>query len=105
MSGQSKRAVALAMQIGIGNMGSIIGVQLYRKPLGGLANKNYDVSHGLAIVWLGIGIAAASTLWILLRRENRRRDALQASGEKQEELSEDELRRLGDRRLDWRYHY
>ncbi|KAJ1032093.1 hypothetical protein NDA13_002468 [Ustilago tritici] len=105
ITGQTKRATALAMQIGFGNMGSIVGVQLYRKPLGGLVNKNYHISHGLAIVWLAFGIAAATSLWILLSRENRRRDALQTSGEKQDELSEEELKRLGDRRLDWRYHY
>ncbi|SOV03046.1 related to TNA1 - High affinity nicotinic acid plasma membrane permease [Ustilago sp. UG-2017a] len=105
ITGQTKRATALAMQIGFGNMGSIVGVQLYRKPLGGLVNKNYHISHGLAIVWLAFGIAAATSLWILLSRENRRRDALQANDGKQDELSEEELKRLGDRRLDWRYHY
>lgn len=105
ITGQTKRATALAMQIGFGNMGSIVGVQLYRKPLGGLVNKNYHISHGLAIFWLAFGIAAATSLWVLLSRENRRRDALQANDEKQDELSEEELKRLGDRRLDWRYHY
>lgn len=105
VSGQTKRATALAMQIMFGNMGSIIGVQLYRKPLGGLRNVNYHISHGLSIVWLGFGIAAASTLWFLLSRENRRRDALQAQNNgKDAEQSQEELKHLGDRRLDWRYH-
>ncbi|SJX60036.1 related to TNA1-High affinity nicotinic acid plasma membrane permease [Sporisorium reilianum f. sp. reilianum] len=106
VSGQTKRATALAMQIGFGNMGSIVGVQLYRRPLGGLENPKFHISHGLSIVWLGFGIAAASALWFLLSRENRRRDALQASGqyEKQSEQSDEAQRRLGDRRLDWRYH-
>ncbi|GAC93982.1 hypothetical protein PHSY_001551 [Pseudozyma hubeiensis SY62] len=106
VSGQTKRATALAMQIGFGNMGSIVGVQLYRRPLGALKNPNYHISHGLSIVWLGFGIGAASALWFLLSRENRRRDAVQASQghEKVQEESQDELKRLGDRRLDWRYH-
>ncbi|CDR88318.1 related to TNA1-High affinity nicotinic acid plasma membrane permease [Sporisorium scitamineum] len=106
VSGQTKRATALAMQIGFGNRGSIVGVQLYRRPLGGLKNPSFHISHGLSIVWLGFGIGAASALWFLLSRENRRRDALQASGqqEKQTVESEEEQRRLGDRRLDWRYH-
>lgn len=103
VSGQTKRATALAMQIGFGNMGSIVGVQLYRRPLGGLKNQNFHISHGLSIVWLGFGIAAASALWYLLSRENRRRDALQHSGQAKEESEEDQ-KRLGDRRLDWRYH-
>ncbi|EST09653.1 Major facilitator superfamily [Kalmanozyma brasiliensis GHG001] len=105
VSGQTKRATALAMQIGFGNMGSIVGVQLYRRPLGSLANPRFHISHGLAIVWLGFGIAAASTLWFLLSRENRRRDELQAKGQHEKEsIDEEEQKRLGDRRLDWRYH-
>ena len=107
VSGQSKRATALAMQIAFGNTGSIVGVQLYRQPLGRLKNSDYRVSHGLSILWLGIGITAASTLWYLLDKENKRRDALQASslGEKEDgEASEEELKNLGDRRRNWRYH-
>ena len=106
VSGQTKRATALAMQIGFGNMGSIVGVQLYRKPLGGLKNPNYRISHGLSIVWLAFGMGAASTLWVLLSRENTRRDALQAAStnEKGQLESEEENKKLGDRRLDWRYH-
>ncbi len=80
-----------------------MGVQLYRRPLGGLKNAQFHVSHGLAIVWLGFGIVAASTLWVLLSRENRRRDEIQA-GRRGRRRNEEEQRRLGDRRLDWRYH-
>ncbi|EPQ31951.1 uncharacterized protein PFL1_00150 [Pseudozyma flocculosa PF-1] len=109
VSGQTKRATALAMQIMFGNTGSIIGVQLYRTPLGSLKNTNYRISHGLAIVWLGIGIGAASALWILLDRENKRRDRevqrkSDEEGKSAEQLqSVEEKRLLGDRRLDWRY--
>ena len=110
VSGQTKRATALAMQIMFGNCGSIVGVQLYRQPLGGLKNPRYRYSHALAIVWLGIGIFAASLLWILLSRENKRRDEEQArliqerkenGGDELQDLTE--RKRLGDRRLDWRY--
>ncbi|SNX81325.1 related to TNA1 - High affinity nicotinic acid plasma membrane permease [Melanopsichium pennsylvanicum] len=110
VSGQTKRATALAMQIGFGNIGSIIGVQLYRRPLGGLKNASYHISHGLSIVWLAFGVGAATALWILLSRENNRRDAVQASGNfkggnfKDSHDTEEEQKRLGDRRLDWRYH-
>lgn len=106
VSSQTKRATALAMQIAFGNMGSIVGVQLYRRPLGGLRNPHYHISHGLSIVWLGFGIGAASALWFLLSRENQRRDALQVSREndKSQEETDEERKRLGDRRLDWRYH-
>lgn len=74
VAGATKRNTALAMVISIGNCGAIIGTQLYRIPLGGLANKNYHVSQGLTIVWLGIGIASCLALWYVLGRENARRD-------------------------------
>lgn len=70
--GQTFRATALAMVISIGNIGAIIGTQLYRTPLGGLANPNYRISFALTIVWLGIGMISATALWYGLARANRR---------------------------------
>lgn len=71
--GQTYRATALAMVISIGNLGAIIGTQLYRVPLGSIANKNYHVSFGFTIVWMAIGIASASALWFGLNRANGKR--------------------------------
>ncbi|KAI9321144.1 major facilitator superfamily domain-containing protein [Zopfochytrium polystomum] len=112
VGGQTKRATALAMQIAIGDVGAIAGTLLYRQPLGGLANSAYKVSHGLTVLWLAVGVTAASLLWVLLAKENRRRDealkAAEAEGEaaalKALALTPEERRKLGDRRLDWRYH-
>ncbi|KAJ1556825.1 hypothetical protein HK405_001701, partial [Cladochytrium tenue] len=73
-------------------------------PLGSLANASFAVSHGLTMVWLFVGISAAGTLWILLTRENARRDALVANQESKAELSAEERFKLGDKRPDWRYH-
>lgn len=70
--GHTYRATGLAMVIGIGDLGAIIGTQLYRIPLGSLANARYKYSHILAIVWLLIGVVAASLLYIGLSRENAR---------------------------------
>jgi hypothetical protein len=78
--GQTFRATALAMVISIGNLGAIIGTQLYRIPLGSIENRNYHVSFGFTIVWMAIGIASASALWFGLHRANKTRLArLQAA--------------------------
>lgn len=76
VAGATKRNTALAMQISIGNVGAIIGTQLYRQPLGKLRNANYHVSIGLTFIWLAIGVASASALWVIMARENRRRAAI-----------------------------
>lgn len=73
--GHTYRATGLAMVIGIGDCGAIIGTELYRIPLGSIANRNYRISHILAIVWLVIGIIAATSLYIGLKRQNDKWDA------------------------------
>ncbi|CAD6884567.1 unnamed protein product [Tilletia laevis] len=118
VSGQTKRAVALGMQISIGNLGSIVGTQLYRVPLGSLKNKNYIVSHGFAIGYIVAGITIAGALSYFLRKENQRRDALAAAGHNEyathqekslagevDETRLAELRSLGDRRPNYRYRW
>ncbi|KAL9931921.1 hypothetical protein V8E36_009236 [Tilletia maclaganii] len=118
VSGQTKRAVGLALQISIGNCGSIVGTQLYRQPLGHLKNHNFIVSHAFAIGYIVAGITIAGLLSFFLRRENERRDALAAAGQSEyavngekvtaEDLSPEriaEFRRLGDRRPNWRYRW
>ncbi|KAE8227342.1 hypothetical protein CF319_g169 [Tilletia indica] len=118
VSGQTKRAVALAMQISIGNLGSIVGTQLYRLPLGSLKNHNYIVSHGFAIGYITAGIVIAGLLSYSLRRENQRRDALAEAGQTEystyqekllagevDETRLAELRTLGDRRPNYRYRW
>ncbi|CAO1620824.1 unnamed protein product [Jaminaea pallidilutea] len=111
VAGATKRNTALAMQISLGNIGAIIGTQLYRMPLGSLPNANYHISIGLTILWLGIGILSASALWLVLGRENRRRDEAQSDSKEKGGLHADqdpeEVARLwaelGDRRPDFRY--
>ncbi|KAJ3128129.1 hypothetical protein HK100_009346 [Physocladia obscura] len=107
VSGQTKRVTALALQITLGDIGAIAGTLLYRIPLGGLANTSYNVSHGLAILWLFVGIFAASSLWFLLSRENARRDKVEAEAAETGQkivLTPEETKKQGDRRITWRYH-
>lgn len=90
LMGQTFRATALAMVISLGNCGAIIGTQLYRVPLGNIANKGYRVSYGLTIVWLFFGIASASLLWFGLARENRKLLELRRGKEDSASLSDSE---------------
>ncbi|KAG7288419.1 hypothetical protein NEMBOFW57_004769 [Staphylotrichum longicolle] len=72
VSGQTKRAVANAMQISIGNLGAVLGTQLYRSTDG----PRYFVGHGFALGYLVGEVVVSSILYFLLKRENRRREAI-----------------------------
>ena len=72
VSGQTKRATANAMQISIGNLGAVLGTQLYRTEFA----PRFFVGHGMALAYLAANICVVSILWFLLKRENERRDAL-----------------------------
>ncbi|KAK4546658.1 hypothetical protein LTR36_001876 [Oleoguttula mirabilis] len=70
VSGQTKRATANAMQITIGNLGAVIGTQLYRANDG----PRYIVGHSVALGYLCLNIVVMCTIWLVLSRENNRRD-------------------------------
>ncbi|KAK3902152.1 major facilitator superfamily domain-containing protein [Staphylotrichum tortipilum] len=72
VSGQTKRAVANAMQISIGNLGAVLGTQLYRSTDG----PRYFVGHSFALAYLVGEVVVSSVLYFLLKRENKRRDAI-----------------------------
>ncbi|KAH8700118.1 major facilitator superfamily domain-containing protein [Talaromyces proteolyticus] len=69
VSGQTKRAVANAMQISIGNLGAVMGTQLYRSEW----SPRYFVGHSLALAYLAANIAVTGTLWLVLSRENEKK--------------------------------
>ncbi|GAB1208517.1 hypothetical protein APSETT445_007268 [Aspergillus pseudonomiae] len=80
VSGQTKRAIANAMQISIGNLGAVLGTQLYRTE----TSPRYYLGHGFALGYLVANIIVVGILWQVLRRENirkaevREREGLQA---------------------------
>lgn len=112
-SGATKRAVAGGLQITIGNLGAVIGTQLYRSAV------SYATQHGqtaltdtfqdaprfvrgnaVALGYLAANVAVAGTLWYLLNKENRKRDdALNAGALAQE----DKETWKGDDDLRWRF--
>jgi len=98
VSGQTKRAVANAMQISIGNLGAVLGTQLYRATDG----PRYIVGHSFAMGYLLANALVAALLWFVLRKENGTREA---TG-KPEVLEVGELSDWeGDEDARWRFHY
>ena len=71
VSGQTKRAVACALQITVGNLGAVLGTQLYRPK----TSPHYHLGHGFACGYLIANLIVTSIIWFALSRENRRRDA------------------------------
>lgn len=70
VSGQTKRATANAMQISIGNLGAVLGTQLYRPS----TKPRYYLGHGFAAGYLLANILVALAIWGVLARENRRKE-------------------------------
>ncbi|GJD03998.1 major facilitator superfamily transporter [Colletotrichum higginsianum] len=97
VSGQTKRAVGNAMQITIGNLGAVLGTQLYRANDG----PRYFVGHSFALGYLIANIVVCGILYIVLKRENTRREAIapevQAIGDLEDWP--------GDKDPRWRFQY
>lgn len=67
VSGQTKRATANAMQISIGNLGAVLGTQLYRAKTA----PRYVLGHSFALGYLCMNLVVISTLLWFLNKENR----------------------------------
>lgn len=70
VSGQTKRAIANAMQISIGNLGAVLGTQLYRTE----TSPRWFLGHGFALGYLIANTIVVGTLSIVLRNSNRRKE-------------------------------
>ncbi|PPQ65394.1 hypothetical protein CVT26_000019 [Gymnopilus dilepis] len=103
VSAQTKRAVAVAMQITIGDIGAISGVLVYRP---NLAGNHYREPHIIAIGYLVFAVLIALYLYTWMTRENRRRDRLEGNKDTKEVYdpsSAEDKQRLGDRHPSYRY--
>lgn len=94
VSGQTKRSVAAAIQIMIGDIAPIYGVQIYRSNTA----PRYIPGHATALGFVAAEIVITGILWWVLTKENRRRDELQKQGVVSEH---DEW--MGDEELSYRY--
>ncbi|CAF1237997.1 unnamed protein product [Adineta steineri] len=123
-SPQTKRATSLAFMISIGNCGGIISGQIYRTQ----DAPRFVLGHAVNLGFCVLAIICISILMIGLRLENRRRDRLygpvtinlptssttvvdvfglgSVEDRKRwgyENMSEEQLRDLGDKHAAWRY--
>ncbi|KAL1603886.1 hypothetical protein SLS60_005478 [Paraconiothyrium brasiliense] len=101
VSGQTKRATANAMQISIGNLGAVIGTQLYRPA----TSPRYVLGHSVALGYLVGNVIVVSTLWWLLARENKQKEEYLAANPQTSGFhdSEEDLK-LGDRHPRWHFN-
>lgn len=96
VSGQTKRATATAMQITIGNLGAILGTQLYRTETA----PRYVLGHSFALGYLCLNVCVAVLTWWALNRENKKRDVLEEQGV-QPQTQEGDIE--GDDDIRWRF--
>ncbi|KDQ25770.1 hypothetical protein PLEOSDRAFT_1046330 [Pleurotus ostreatus PC15] len=101
VSGQTKRAIAVAMQITIGDIGAVAGVLIYRPNFSG---HHFRKPHIISIGYLVFAAAVAAYLWIWMARENARRDEVLRKLADEKEVKQERNRRAGDRDIYYRYH-
>ena len=100
VSGQTKRATANAMQISIGNLGAVLGTQLYRPNTA----PRYVLGHSFALGYLCMNIVVVTTLWLILNKENRQKEQhLVEHPETAGFHDSDEDLRQGDRHPRWKF--
>jgi hypothetical protein len=58
------------MQISIGNLGAVLGTQLYRTETA----PRYFLGHSFALAYMVANLLVTTTLYLVLKRENKRRD-------------------------------
>lgn len=97
VSGQTKRAVANAMQISIGNLGAVMGTQLYRANDG----PRFVVGHSMALAYLVANIVVVNVLRWRLKKQNEQRTAI---AEEVKHVGEVENWK-GDSDPRWRFEY
>ncbi|KAF8507520.1 MFS general substrate transporter [Hysterangium stoloniferum] len=110
LSGQYKRGVGMAVQIGIGNFAGAIASNIFRTQ----DAPRYILGHGIELMFIGIGFISLFLAVLIYTRINAQRDANEASLVTGAEKSSDgeerkygytiqELKDLGDRAPDFRY--
>ncbi len=71
VSGPTKRGVANALQISIGNCGAVIRTQIYRSE----DSPRYIVGHSVAMAYCIVSACMTLITWWWLSRENKKKEA------------------------------
>jgi sugar phosphate permease len=97
LSGHWKRSFGSSIQVMVGNIAGIIGANIFLKP----ESPSYVTGYSVSLAFMWVGALAATTMCLLMWRENRKRDA----GERNDRLSlpEDEVKNLGDYHPSFRF--
>lgn len=101
VSGQTKRCIANALQISVGNCGAVLGTQLYRTE----TSPRYFLGHGFALGYLVANFVVVSILWAVLRKENADKAAIrEAQGLRPlADIGDAEGEFLGDKDPRWEF--
>jgi hypothetical protein len=99
ISGQTKRAVGIAMQITIGYLGAVTGVLVYQPEF---PTQHFRRPHIIAIGHLIFSTIVAGVLWHRMASENHRRAKMIAAN-KDKIVGRETKVLLGDREIHWRY--
>lgn len=98
LAGHSKRAVGMAMQIGIGNLGGAMAANFYRAK----DAPRYRLGHGLELMFTGLAFLAGLAVLFYYWRQNKKREKDIQAG-KYESWTLEQLDALGDRNPYFRY--
>lgn len=93
-----KRAVTMAVQIGMGNMGGAMASNFYRTQ----DAPGFLLGHGIEMGFVVLAIIAGIALRLAYGRINRKRDADVGAAER---YTDSELAEMGDRAPTFRYNY
>ena len=80
------------MTITIGNLGAVLGTQLYRPK----TSPRWFLGHGFALGYLVLNLVNTSVLWWSLERENKKKRAREAewAAIREEIVSDEDVRWL-----------
>ncbi|KAG7087157.1 hypothetical protein E1B28_013137 [Marasmius oreades] len=100
LSGQYKRAVGMAFQIGVGNFSGAIASNVYRD----IDKPRFIIGHGIELMFVGIGLVCVPLLVLTYSRINDKNNLiLTEEEEKGVKRSPEEIRALGDRAPEFKY--
>ncbi|KAG5368926.1 putative transporter [Yarrowia sp. C11] len=100
VAGSYKRAVAMAIQIGIGNLAGAIASNIYRAK----DKPGYKLGHGMEIMFVCIGIAALGVLNYGYHLANKKKAEKLAAGE-YDNYTPQQLSEMGDRSPYFKYRH
>lgn len=92
LSGSYKRAIGIALQIGLGNFSGVIASNLYRAQ----DSPYYKLGHGLGVGFAGMGLLLTSGVAARYWYVNKKRKREIAEG-KYDQLTPEELMKMGDK--------